>query len=450
MPINRVSNATSLSKLTLTAISMCSLAVSALAQNRAVPEIAPERGFAIPTKVQTPIVLQTEPDAACDLHAEGVTGAANTIRLYANGDGYVRVHLSPKYESETDVRLQLDCTAGGKVTIYPIHVYAGSAPTEDMPAPQTTIPTPKGARLLAALTDEDAKKLSDEDLIGRGYPRRPNAVQSPDNYKVWLELVSRPTTLLPPHSVSRSDVSHRRRNAEAGTSSYTTPNWSGYEAHGAKGDYDGVQAEWNVPAIVIGEPGNVTWSAFWVGIDGDGTTDLAQAGTEQNYTEIGAFSAANYYAWTELLPNQPTEQEISLSVDPGADIWVQVLTPAGDPNACFYFWNKTVSQSTALCTPLNGTQMGNSEAEWIMERPCLGNCNGSKPDYAELSEYLIAFMTNAYVFPTKPVGLIPSSTAANRQITMYNNNVNHPDNNTLSVAFQGPPDTIFFNWVNFH
>ena len=85
-----------------------------------------------------------------------------------------------------------------------------------------------------------------------------------------------------------------------------------------------------------------------------------------------------------------------------------------------------------------------------MERPCLGNCNGAKPDYAELSQYMIAAMTNAYVLSTKPAGQIPSSTVANRQLTMYNNYVNHPDNNTLSVAFQVAPDTIFFNWVNFH
>jgi hypothetical protein len=47
-------------------------------------------------------------------------------------------------------------------------------------------------------------------------------------------------------------------------------------------------------------------------------------------------------------------------------------------------------------------------------------------------------------------GEIPSSTA-NVQLSMYNGYLdNHPDNNLLSAAILAPPDTIFFNWVNFH
>jgi hypothetical protein len=321
-----------------------------------------------------------------------------------------------------------------------LHLRAGAAPTEDMPAPRTSIPTPKGARILPALKDADARQLSNNDLLTRGYPRRPDAVTSPDNYKTWLDMVSRPVTILPPHSVSRSDVSHRLRNAEAGTA--TSGNWSGYEARGAKGAYDAVQGEWNVPAIVIGEPGNVTYSAFWVGLDGDGTKDLIQAGTEQNYTEIGSLSYASYYAWTELLPNQPTEQEVSLPVNPGDDIFVWVQAPAGLPNGCFFLWNKTQAQAIGPCTPLNGTQVGGSEAEWIMERPSVGGT------YAELSAYLFAAMTNAYAWSTT---VIPSGTAATLQIIMYNqDNNHHQDNNLLSIPLQAPPDTMFFNWANFH
>jgi hypothetical protein len=445
MSINRFSNATGLSKLTLTAISLCGLAVSTPAQNRSLPEMAPERGFTIPSKVQTPIVLQTQPDAVCDLHAEGVSDAAQSLRLYADGEGYVRVHVSSKYESQTDERVQLDCTSGGKVTTYPLHLRAGAAPTEDMPAPQTSVPEPKGARVVPALKDEDARQLSDQDLLSRGYPRRPDAVTSPEHYKTWLDMVSRPLTLVPPHSVSRSDVSHRLRNAQAGTTSYTSGNWSGYEAHATKGTYNGVQGEWNVPGIVFGEPGNVTWSAFWVGLDGDNTTDLIQAGTEQNYTEIGSLSYANYYVWTELLPNQPFEQVVSLQVNPGDDIFVQVLAPAGLPNGCFLLWNKTQGHFAGPCTPLNGTQVGGSEAEWIMERPLVGGT------FAELSAYVLATMTNAYALSATGGGAIPSGTAANEQITMYNrDNNHHEDNNVLSVVIPVPPDTMFFNWVNFH
>jgi hypothetical protein len=422
------------------------MAVSTSAQTRPVPEIAADRGFTIPSKVQTPIVLQTQPDAACDLHAEGVIDTAHTMRFYADGEGYVQLHASSKYDSPTDVRMQLDCQAGGKVTTYPLHLRTGVAPTENMPAPQTSIPTLKGARVLPALTDEDAKKLSAKDLISQGYPRRPDAVTSPKNYETWLDLVSRPITMLPPHSVSRSDISHRGRNVEAGAGSTacpaicTTSNWSGYETHAAKGTYISVSGEWSVPVIILGDPGNVTYSAFWVGLDGDATNDLVQAGTEQDYVDIGPLSMASYHVWTEVVPNQLTEQDVNLSVSPGDDVFVQVFVEGG--TCTFLIVDKTTGKALNTTTPLGNTQFAGSEAEWIMERPQVG---GTLPN---LSQYILSVMTNAYAFTGKSAP-VPSANA-NVQITMDNKFVNYPDNNTLPFPVQAPPDTIIFTWANFH
>jgi hypothetical protein len=274
-------------------------------------------------------------------------------------------------------------------------------------------------------------------LAGQGYPRRPDAVTAPDNYKVWLDLVSRPMTRIPMHSVSRSDISHSRANVEAGTTSATSGNWSGYEARGAKGSYTGVEGEWNVPAVAFGEANSSTYSAFWVGIDGDGTNDLVQAGTEQDSVELLGYTFVFYHVWTELLPNQPTEQQVSLPIKAGDDMWVQVLAEHGFSDVCFYLWNKTQAQFTDGCTALNGTQIGGSEAEWIMERPTV---SGS---YSDLSAYLFATMSNAYAYPASGAP-IPSGTAANRQLTMYNNN------KALSIVIPVPPDSMFFQWINFH
>ena len=52
--------------LTLAAVLLCGLTASA--QNA---EVAAEKGFTIAPNVQTPIVLKTMADAACDLHAVG-------------------------------------------------------------------------------------------------------------------------------------------------------------------------------------------------------------------------------------------------------------------------------------------------------------------------------------------------------------------------------------------
>jgi len=437
--------------LTLTAIFVSGLAVSTLAQNPPVPQIAAEQGFTIPVNSQTPIVLQTQPDAACDLHAAGVSDATRTLRFYANADGYVRVHVTPTQGSQPDVRVQLDCTAAGAVTTYPLHLHAGSSPTANMPAPRTSVPIPQGAQVLPGLTESDAQQLSDQDLITRGYPPRPDAVASPAKYSKWLDLVARPITLLPPHTVSRSDISHRLLGVQESTEH--GPNWSGYEIRGKADSYVWVNGEWYVPTIQIGESGYVTYSSMWVGLDGDetngGPSDLVQAGTEQDYVDI-LWQYASYSAWTELLPNQPTSQEVGLSINPGDEVDVSVWV--GDANTItdfhggygwFYLQDKTQGQAVRISTALSGTHFEGSEAEWVLERP---GVNGT---LAELSCYQVATMTNAYASPVVG-GTIPANPASNIQLLMYNRDVNHPDDHLLSASLPGGSETIFFMWHNFH
>jgi hypothetical protein len=435
-------------KMTLAAISLCGLAVSASAQD----SVAREQGFTIAPNVQTPIVLQTQPDAACNLHPAGVNDPAQTMRLYANAEGYVRVHVTAKQETQ-EVRVQLDCGAA----VYPLHLRAGSSPTADMPSPQTVVPVPQGAQVLPALTEQEAKLLSDNDLIARGYPVRPDAAASPNRYVKWFDLVSRPITQIPPHVVSRSDVTHMPR-VEAGTNT-TSGNWSGLEARGPKRSYMAVGGEWNVPPIALGEPGLQTYSALWVGLDGDGNAapfgtpaghDLVQAGTEQDFTAIGSYGFANYYAWTEIVPNE-AEQPVGLSISPGDLIQVEVwigdgTTDPPDQNGTygnFRIINWTQGQSSLTRTPLDGTHFVGSEAEWIMERPCLSLCKTSTPQLADLSAYLITSMSDAVVLPTTG-SWINSGKAANLQITMYNGK------DELSWPLSAPPSAMLFQWVNFH
>ncbi len=455
-------SATSLSRngtLTLTAIFLSGLAVSTSAQNPHVSEIAPETAFTIAPNVQTPMVVKTRPDAACDLHPAGVSDAAQTIRLYANADGYVRVHVTAQDESPQDVRMQLDCAAGAIVTTYPVHLRTGSSPTADMPEPETSVPTPKGARVLPALSDEDAQKLSDQDLFSLGYPRRPDAAASPDNYANWLDLISRPITVLPAHLVSRSDVSHGPHGVEEGVATKIAANWSGYEAHGGFGSFVAVQGEWNMPITVVGAPdGQKTYSSLWVGLDGDGTTDLVQAGTEQDTHQSGGLTWVTYYAWSEVLPNQPTAQEAGISPDPGHDIFVQVWICDSDGNfnlnggyGCFYLLDRTSGQSTQFNTSIGtGYHFGGYTAEWIMERPCLGNCGASAPNFPELTE-MGTYMWNNYV-NSATGSMLPISAikAANKRWNMYENYDPYPDNNELASATLAKPNKVVFSWLNFH
>jgi hypothetical protein len=262
--------------LALTALLVGSLAVPASAQKPVFPQVAPEQGFTIATNAHTPMVLKTEPDAACDLHASGVNDPAHTLKVYANGEGYVKVHVTAK-QGPQDVRVQLDCTTADAVTVHPLHLRTGSSPTADMPAPDAVIPTPKDAKVLPALTADAAKQLSDDDIMNLGYPPRPDPSAAPDQYDQWLSLVASPLTIIPPHSVSRKERSHVPQSAVAasqgdvaGTSAAGSPNWSGYVMQGPSHSFMGVTGLWNVPTIGTYEPGNSTVSSFWVGLDGWG------------------------------------------------------------------------------------------------------------------------------------------------------------------------------------
>jgi hypothetical protein len=444
-----------------------SLAVPAEAQKLMPRRIAPERGFTVTANAQTPMVLKTEPDSACDLHPPGDNDAAHTMRLYATREGYIRVYVSVKQASEQDTRLQLDCTTAEAATTYPIRLRTGSAPTSDMPAPDSSVPAPRGSTVLPALTEEAARQLSDSDVIALGYPPRPDSAAFPEHYAKWLDMVARPITMVPPDSGARSDHSHAPGLVEAGTVAQagvgTSSNWSGYELAGPSHTYEVVQAEWNVPMVpvALGEPGHSTSSAFWIGLDGASKSDvpLLQAGTEQDVVDSFLLTLSNYYSWTELVPTQPTEVPTSVAVKPGDDVLVYVAigNAAGNPNpygSFFHAWisNNTTHVGTHVTTPLGGLTYIGSHAEWIMERPCLSACGSITPGFADLANYVVAFMTNASA-KTVPGTWVPAGGAGSTQFFMYENLDPHPDNNVLSVAAaitSGSSSLVQFNFSNWH
>ena len=245
VPLAASSRTNGCGRLALAAALLGALAVPALAQSQPAARVMPEKHFTIPPGALTPVVLKTEPDAACDLHEAGVSDPSKSMRLYGNVEGYVRLHFTPNQGAE-DAHLQLDCTAQGVVTTHPVHLHIAASATDDMPAPASLIPAPAGSKIRPALTDDAARLLTDQELIAQSYPPRPDATKSPKAYARWLELASRPVTIVPPHSVSRSDISHARGVTEGPADN---SHWSGFAATGPPFDYTAVSGEWNVPVV---------------------------------------------------------------------------------------------------------------------------------------------------------------------------------------------------------
>jgi Peptidase A4 family len=91
-------------------------------------------------------------------------------------------------------------------------------------------------------------------------------------------------------------------------------NWSGYVETGS--GYTSASASWTVPSA----SGN-GYSSAWVGIDGDGNSDLIQTGTESD-------ANGQYYAWWEILPAAETPID-SISVSPGDSMTASVAKESG-------------------------------------------------------------------------------------------------------------------------
>lgn len=81
-------------------------------------------------------------------------------------------------------------------------------------------------------------------------------------------------------------------------STVTSPNWSGYAAHG--GTYTRVSASWVEPRAHCGGSSH-KYSSFWVGLDGYSSRTVEQTGSEVDCNG----KSPRYYSWYEMYPKFP-------------------------------------------------------------------------------------------------------------------------------------------------
>jgi len=302
------------------------------------------------------------------------------------------------------------------------------------PYPPVRFHLPVINQVLPGLTQAEAVRLSPDELKARGYPVRPN-IKSGAEYAAWLNKVKFPiSTIVPSNSPEGSNI------------------WSGDELQEKAGAYDWVTGGWNVVSVTGESNANTnTDSSTWIGIDGDGTTDLVQAGTEQEAFGTGNALVTTYRAWTEFLPQQGTESVITnFTVNPGDQMFVEVsMGSAGGslslsgPFGVFLVSDLTTGVSTYIDTPVGSTVVGGSEAEWIMERPTFGTTPADLADYNTGSIY--------WAYARRPnsgrhqgyVNCCNGSTSVN--ITMNNN----ATGNVLSTASTPDAETVDYNWKAF-
>ena len=145
----------------------------------------------------------------------------------------------------------------------------------------------------------DPLQAEDKELLVYGYPARPDKDKHPELHAMWTRMASRPLTFIEPQFALRTDKQHGIRNTIAND---TSTNWSGAVSFAAKGDSATyVIGQWTVPDVVAPGLGSF-YCASWVGIDGDGSGDVLQAGTECDVVSFGFFTAKQTYVWWEWYP----------------------------------------------------------------------------------------------------------------------------------------------------
>jgi Peptidase A4 family len=136
----------------------------------------------------------------------------------------------------------------------------------------------------------------------------------------------------------------------------TSTNWSGYSA--INGHYTSVSANWTQPTASC--TSQTTYSSFWVGLDGDGSSTVEQTGTSADCSG----GSPRYYAWYEMYPKFPVN--LSLAIRPG-DSMTGSVTTNGSGRFTLTIHDNTTGGNFVTTQTLKRARLASAEA--IAEAP---------------------------------------------------------------------------------
>ena len=262
----------------------------------------------------------------------------------------------------------------------------------------------------------NALTSSDADLAAYGFPPRPNEALQPKAFGAWKKAVAASTRRIAPQ-LELTNIKHGpiQRVSE---SSNTSNNWSGAVAFSGATSYQAdsfyyVFADYVVPAArqAYGVcTGSWDFSSTWIGIDGSGSDDVLQAGSESDAYCDGSGTASFYSAWYEWFPLGEVRIK-NFPISAGDDLFVEVWSE-GPTQGFAYFENYTTGQTVELefSAPAGVNLVGNS-AEWVVERP------GVNGGLADLTNYISDYMADCFAATFGKVGYAPGSSSS-IQLTM--------------------------------
>jgi hypothetical protein len=233
----------------------------------------------------------------------------------------------------------------------------------------------------------DPLTASPEAAVQAGFPARPTDPILLQRYQRFFgRTKGKFQYIQPPFRVDPTKSTHTNKGASnAGTETYD--NWSGGVVYAPKGQsFKWVQGDWTVPNVYPPSQNKWYYCANWIGLDGDGSGDVCQAGMICSVYQSGSSITRSIYPWHEWYPSSWVEIT-NLTINPGDLVTMLICTAqgAGSTSATIYFGNQTsgISTSYTITAPA-GTKLAGNSAEWIVETPVVNGVLTQMPDYGEV------------------------------------------------------------------
>jgi hypothetical protein len=292
----------------------------------------------------------------------------------------------------------------------------GQAQAEKLPPNRLATNLPGATTAIAAPEGFNPVEASDADLALYGFPPRPDATLLPKAFASWSKAMSHSKTKVIP-VLEQTNIFHgpAKNISEpkiSETTSTTSSNWSGVvDFSGAyyynnTSTYYWIYSDYVVPVAEAASCNGVwDWSSSWVGIDGWGTADVLQAGTEADAYCSGSTTYTYYSPWYEWYPYGEV-RVTSVPVAPGDDIFVEVWHTSSTQGYAYLVNMNTNQYFDVGFTAYPGYALVGNSAEWVVERPTV---NGA---YATLTKYTDDVFWDAGAYTENSTFYTPSYSGA--------------------------------------
>jgi hypothetical protein len=236
-------------------------------------------------------------------------------------------------------------------------------------------------------------EAADFELALYGFPPRPDASLRPKAFAAWNKAMSQSKTKVIP-VLQQTTIFHGPAKSTTApqiseTTSTTSSNWSGVvdfsgaTSYNSSSTYYYIYSDYVVPAVKAASC-NAVWeySSSWVGIDGYGSPDVLQAGTEADAYCSGSTTSTYYSAWYEWYPYGEVRVS-SVPVAPGDDIYVEVWHTSSTQGYAYLVNENTGQYFDIGFTAYPGYPLVGNSAEWVVERPSVGGSLATLPKYTD-------------------------------------------------------------------